>query len=202
MSQSLIIESQYFPPISSISAISKVDQVYIEAHETYQKRSFRNRCYLIGPNGINHASVPLRKGKHQQLPISEVLISYDTPWHKNFLKLCTSHYGRSPYFDYVFPVIRNLLEKEYESLFELNEAILEWILDFLEIEAQLLHTTAYQKKYDEPTINLRAVTTVKNFHTYALPPYQQVFLERHGFISNVSILDLLFCMGKESVYYF
>ena len=31
--------------------------------------------------------------------------------------------------------------------------------------------------------------------------YYQVYQQRHGFLPNLSILDLLFNMGPESVYY-
>lgn len=202
MSQSIIIESQYFPPISSISAMYHAEGIIIEAQETYQKRSFRNRCCLIGPNGITQSSVPLVKGKHEQKRMDQVNISYDESWHQSFLRLIQSQYGRSPYFDYIYEVIERMLTQKVNQLFDLNNQILLWILEFLEIETDLSYSDVYQKEYiGDQCLDLRSSITKKNYQTYENKEYPQMFEERHGFINNVSILDLLFCLGKEAVYY-
>ena len=202
MSQTIVIETQFFPPVYALSAIAKADTCLIETHENYQKRSFRNRCQLLGPNGITQISVPLAKGKHEQQSIQKVSISYDMPWHKTFIKLCQSHYGRSPYFDHVCEQLERLLLQKFELLVDLNHAIMSWIVTFMEIETELRTTSSYYEIYPEDNIwDMRSSITAKNYRSYKTVAYPQIFEERHGFINNVSILDLLFCMGKESIYY-
>ncbi len=202
MSQSIVIETQFFPPVAVVAAMNRADSCLIEVHETYQKRSFRNRCCLIGPNGITQITVPLAKGKHEQQSITGVTISYDTPWHKTFLKLCQSQYGKSPYFDYVYEEIERLLMHQHPKLIDLNTAIMTWINHFLEIETEMSTTSSYRRSYADDTIlDLRSQYSLKNYRSHDMLPYPQIFEARHGFQNNVSILDLLFCMGKESISY-
>ena len=200
MSQSIVIETQFFPPIEAISYMSAAHTVYIEAQEHYQKRSFRNKCVLVGSNGINQFTVPLEKGKHQQKPIAQVRINYDEHWVSQFLKLCQSNYKSSPYYDYVTPAISTILHKKHKYLFDLNQELLHWINSFLDLDTSLALTTSYSKHHDD-LLDYRHRILPHSTSSWTAKAYLQVFQEKHGFIGNVSVLDLLFCCGKESIYY-
>ncbi len=147
---------------------------------------------------IQMLSVPLVKGKHQGQNITEVQISYDQPWFRHHLQAIRSAYGKAPYFGHYFPVIEELILKEEKYLFRLNALIIEVVKQQLQLEQPILYTSSFQAhKIDER--DMRGIMTPKNYHQVkAYQTYPQVFSERHDFIPNLSILDLLFCCGPET----
>jgi len=188
----------YFGPLSYYIAKKQYEH-QIEIHETFQKRTIRNRAQIIGANGIQTLSVPLLKGKTQK-QITDVQIAYHEDWIGNHLKTIRSAYGTAPYFDYYFPSLSSVLQKKRGLLYEL----------FMDIEAYLVNkgfsfspsskTTSYTQHpnsapTDKPLIDLR-----NGFKPLSIEPYEyiQVFEEKHGFIKDMSILDLLFNLGPEA----
>ncbi|MFT4565424.1 MAG: hypothetical protein ACI9FN_000377, partial [Saprospiraceae bacterium] len=61
-----LIESQCLAPVPTYQILRHKDNAIIEVHENYQKRSFRNRFIVAGPNGIEGFTIPLMKGKNQR----------------------------------------------------------------------------------------------------------------------------------------
>ena len=96
----LLIEAQYLPSIQFFSKLTRFSTLLLEAHENYQKGSYRNRCHIAGANGLMRLSIPLRKGKNEQLPIQKTLISYDEPWITQHWQSIRSAYGNAPFFPY------------------------------------------------------------------------------------------------------
>ena len=90
----LLIESQYFPSIYFYKTLTEGKILQIERYEHYQKVSFRNRCYIAGPNGIILLSVPLSKGKNQRTVMKDVRISNEENWQALHWKTLTSAYRR------------------------------------------------------------------------------------------------------------
>lgn len=181
--------------------MANTNVILIEAQEHYQKKSYRNKCKLIGPNGQHSFSVPLQKGKHNATPITDVLLSYDDNWSGQFLKLCQSNYRKSPYYDFVIDDLKNIFNQNHTYLFQLNMALLEWIFDFLQLDTVINLTETYRKDVDYNLEDLREFFKPNTVIPKQLKPYPQVFIEKHGFVPNLSILDLLFCCGRESINY-
>jgi len=181
--------------------MSKSQVVFIEACEHYQKKSYRNKCLLLGPNGIHSISVPLRKGKHNSTLITDVRISYDDMWSKQFLKICQSNYRKSPYYDFIIDELIEIFNQKHKFLFDLNMAFLHWTFEFLQFDSEIKLTMDYKKQLDANTTDLREHfkpnKRLENQHR----SYPQVFEDKHGFVPNLSILDLLFCCGRESINY-
>lgn len=175
--------------------------ILIEAKEHYQKKSYRNKCVLLGPNGPHSVSVPLQKGKHNSTPITNVRISYDDMWSSQFLKLCQSNYRKSPYYDFIIDELTEIFNQKHEYLFELNMALLNWLIDFLQLDSEVNLTTSYQKEVDANIEDLREHFKPNKILESQQQNYPQVFLEKHGFVPNLSILDLVFCCGRESINY-
>lgn len=194
--QNYLIESQYFPPIAFF-ALCKEGLVTLESCENYQKRSFRNKCVLIGSQGVQTLTVPLQKGKHQQQKISDVRISYDEPWHLRHLQAIRSAYGNAPYFDYYFPSIETILESTQSHLWSLNLNIITELIQMLKLNAEIEISARYQKTLQNAH-DLRNQINPRNYKEITCPPYTQLFTDRLGFIPNVSILDLIFCLGPEA----
>jgi len=199
LSNTILIESQFLPPIQLFSCLKAKPKLVIEAHENYQKKSYRNSCDVLGANGVKRFSVPLGKGKHQQMPIQKVSISYDEDWVDNFVKLCESNYNKSPFIDYILPDIETILNRRSDSLFHLNMEILQWVLNFMEFEVELSCSTSYENPTSAK--DMRHVILPQKRQDFQGRNYPQIFSDRFGFVSNLSILDLLFCAGKEAIYY-
>ncbi|MBK7936385.1 MAG: WbqC family protein [Lewinellaceae bacterium] len=174
----------YLPPVSWCAVAWNSDVVVIEAREHYQKGSLRNRCYIAGPNGVQRLSIPLVKGKHQQMPIREVRIAYDEPWQRLHWRSIRTAYGNAPYFEHYADDLSPFYEKRFDFLLDYNIELLSVVL---------------QKKLGWPgEIRLSERFRPPDvFESDTSRRYPQVFEEKHGFLPDLSILDLLLCCGKE-----
>lgn len=204
MKEHALIELHYLPSIQFFSKLLAYRRITIEQCENYQKGSYRNRCHLAGANGLQILSVPLEKGKHQKLPIQEVRIAYTQPWHLQHWRSIQSAYANAPFFPYYSEPIQALFEERPEYLFALNQQLFELICGQLGLQVKISYSTEYQEEVEADTVDLRGVITPKDPLTardpaFAAETYPQVFTERHGFLANLSILDLLFCTGPQAV---
>lgn len=179
------LSTAYFPPIDWFSAFWQSDLLLLEACEHHQKGGMRNRCHIAGPNGLQLLSIPLEKGKHQQTPIKEVRISYADPWQRQHWRSIKTAYGNAPFFEHYEAEIQALLAPKHAFLFDLNLEIIQFLLKKWAWKGQIEHTSTWQASKAEPP--RRPL------------PYPQVFMERHGFLPNLSALDLLMCCGKMGV---
>lgn len=167
----------------------------IEYHEYFIKQTIRNRCEIYGANGKLCLTIPKqRKGSSKTL-ITKIKISNTTNWQKEHWNAIISAYNSSPFFEYYKDELQPYFEKKEIYLIEFNNKLQELILKFLQIENK--HTTS--TKYN-PIGNF---TDLRNstFKSKQMKKYDQVFMEKHGFISNLSIIDLLFNLGPESTDY-
>lgn len=177
-------------------------EVWIDHKERYVKQSFRNRAYIMTGNGKQILSIPVIHTKKME-SVSEVAIEYVTPWQRNHWKTIESAYGTSPYFLYYRDALQPFYEHPTESLFDFNLSILQTILRLLKIPTTI-HLTPEPIPFQEN--DLRALIHPRNSKQGDYPlhlpqPYYQVFNERYGFISNLSIIDLLFNLGPDAVDY-
>jgi len=189
----------FCPPVSYFAAWAAAETVWLEQHETYQKGSYRNRCHIAGPNGLQRLSVPLEKGKHDGQPIREVRIAYHEPWIQQHRHSLQTAYGKSPFYEHYAPAIYRAWERRPRFLFDLNLALLEVLLPFLHLDASKMKRTPKYVPYPAPNAwDLRESIHPKKAPALDLPAYPQVFADRHGFLPDLSVLDLLFCLGPES----
>jgi hypothetical protein len=191
---SILQESQILGPISNWSLYTQSENLYIEKHEHYQKRSSRNRYTILTSQGPLSLTVPLRKGKNNQKPITDVQIAYDEPWIENHCHTIRSAYGKSAFFEYYYPEYKSILERKYTYLFELNNAFLLWALAKTKLNIKVFNTTDYIKDAN----GFQDFRNKKVSHK--IVPYPQVWEEKLDFVSNLSILDLLFCQGNYALY--
>lgn len=194
----LLIEAQYLPPVQYFVLLAQAEELRLEACEHYQKRSYRNRCVLAGANGLLPLSVPLAKGKHQQQTITAVEIAYHQPWPSEHWHSIRSAYGKAPFFEFYADEIEAVLRARPATLFALNRALLEKLMELLQIDCTIALTESYAPA-PEGLLDLRdAVHPKAPKRPFKALPYPQLFLERHGFLPNLSILDLLFCTGPQA----
>jgi hypothetical protein len=196
----LLIESQYFPNISYYKTLINLDILLIERYEHYQKLSFRNRCYIAGPNGRILLSVPLARGKNQRTVMKDVRISNEEKWQGQHWKTLVSAYRRSPWFEYHEESLGKLYEQPAEFLLDWNMACFEWANTVIGLNHPVAFTDVYNKDPETGITDLR--DTMSPSETISAgdgPVYTQVFQERVGFMPNLSILDLIFCEGRRSL---
>lgn len=200
MDKKAIITTEYLPPISSFWLMNRYNEVIVEHCENYQKKSTRNRSKILGVNGVDILSVPLKKGKNSGMPITEVEISYDSEWVANHLHSIKSAYGNAPYFEYYFEDIEQILKREPNRLVDLNAALVKFLNKSFDIEAKINISEDYIREYSNEAVDIRSMgLNSREIHGFVPKPYNQVFEEKHEFIEDLSALDLLMCKGPESI---
>ena len=193
----LIIENQYFSPICLFSALMGCTHIIFEQYDVHQKMTFRNRCIIAGANGPIALSIPLEGGRNQKKPGRDLRISQRYNWQDQHWKSIQSSYSKAPWFEYYSEELESFYRTPYQNLFDWNLDIFKWLILKLEIKILISVTDSYKKNYSkEEYIDLRNQVLPRNYHLIPGPEYHQVFMDRIGFINNISILDLLLCKGK------
>lgn len=199
--RSLIIENQYFPTILFYSLILRIDEVFIESKEHFIKRSFRNKMFIPGPNGVQALSIPLESGKTKK-PIDKVNVSYAEDWKKQHWHSIQTIYKNAPYFEHYEDQILHLYNQNYSTLFEWQSAVHQFVLKALRIEKKILFTNEYFPQYNEDQwIDARNVLMPMEIglEGFEHKTYRQIFQDKIGFQPNMSILDAIMCLGPNTV---
>ena len=201
-SNKVLLSTTYFGPVQWFQKLHRAEHVMIEQWESFQKQTYRNRCLIATTNGVQALTVPVEKSA---ACIKEIRISDHGNWRHLHWNALQSAYGESPFFEYYQDDIRPFYEKRWTFLFDFNEAIRQKMCELIDIAPSVTFTTAYITDPQALVVNdYRTVINPKHpakdddFETKA---YYQVYQMKHGFQENLSILDLLFNMGPESIFY-
>ncbi len=202
--KSILLELHYLPCIQYFSKLLQYECTVIEQHENYIKGGYRNRTYIAAANGPLALSIPLQKGKNQQQGIHDVKIAYNTHWQSEHWTSIKSAYGSSPYFEHYSDGLQVFYKTKYTHLFEFNMALLEWVLKKLRLEVNLNVTSSYEHRPNNSVDDWRngihpKAHRQKEDPNFEAQYYAQVFEEKHCFLANLSILDLLFCSGPQGL---
>jgi hypothetical protein len=194
-----LLTTAYFPPIPYMATVVNTPSVWIESYEHFRKGSYRNRCHIATSHGLHVLSIPLKKGKNNQQVIRDVRIAYDVDWQKQHWQSLKTAYGSAPFWLYYAPYFEPFFQKPYPFLFDFNLSILQVLLKILKWEnrVSLSFTTTYEAHYTEGS-DFRQSFSPKQTSA-ASSRYPQVFSDRHAFLPGLSILDLLFCCGNQSL---
>ncbi|MBS1915425.1 MAG: WbqC family protein [Bacteroidetes bacterium] len=195
----LITEIQYFPSVILYKYLYKFSNTVFEEYESYQKMSFRNRCIIAGANGPIILSVPLEAGRNQKTIMKDVRISNSEKWQSQHWKSIESSYNKSPWFEFYKDELKALYEKKFDFLMDWDIYCFEWSIKKLDAGFSFSGSKSFIKKYNtDEFLDFRNTILPKNYIKFETVKYAQVFEERTGFLPNLSILDLLFCEGKNS----
>lgn len=214
----MLLGIAFFPPVSYFALMAKgmvlsrektiPSTVYIEACENYQKQSWRNRCRIYAAGGPGYLNFPIvHEGAHE-LPITRIKVDYSTPWVLKTKRAIASAYESSAYFDYYKDDLFAILDSHPQTLFELDLLIIRYFLAKTGIAAEIRLTseyrsspagTEYGEDYREVLHPKRPNTVLKDLGLEK--PYFQVFARKYGFIPDLSIMDLLFNEGPDSILY-
>jgi hypothetical protein len=196
-----LIHPSYFPSISHFVAMAQADRVVFEMEDNFQKQTNRNRTYIYSPNGIQLLNIPVKHSKQAHQKTKDIQIETDFDWQKQHFKSLEAGYRSSPFFEFFEDDIRPLFEKKHQFLMDLNFEALDIVTKCLRMKLQYTTTTEYFLQVD-PTItaDFRPLIEGKKDQS-VFESYTQVFDDKHGFINNLSVLDLLFNEGKFAMDY-
>ncbi len=200
MSARILISTAYLPPVEYFSLIHNADEVLVEREENYLKQTYRNRCYLLSANGRQTLTVPVYLGSVHKTALKDIRIDYSKRWQQVHLRAMCTSYRASPFYEFYIEEIERIILKNHEFLIDLNTGLTESILKILGIKTSMTYTSTFITlgtiEYD-----FRYKITPKGQSDYTLKEYTQVFNNSSGFVSGLSILDLLFNMGPDSLNY-
>ena len=210
----MLLTTAYFPPIEYFALLARYSVVYLEACENYQKQSWRNRCRILTANGVESLNVPVvHENGTFSLPIKEIRVEYTTPWVLRTERAIESAYSSSPFFIYYKDALFSILDSHPATLWELNRCLIDFFCSKIGISPSILETADYSQpagRVSPPQAGLaadgdyREVIHPKRENTIMQDlglerPYWQVFRDKFGFVPGLSIMDLLFNEGPESI---
>ena len=197
MADKLLLSTAYFPPSCYFRLIRDSEIIFIEREENYIKQTYRNRCMILSSNGVLSLSVPVTKGGRVKAPVKDIQIDYSKRWQQVHIRAFTSAYSRSPYFLYYSENILSILQKKQRFLIDLNHELLQECLTLLDMKKCISYTSSYEPAGLQPG-DYRYSISPKKEQEFSSKPYIQVFGEA-GFVPGLSIIDLIFNLGPDSV---
>ena len=194
----ILINPNYFPNIHQFTQIIKADNIIFEVSDNYQKQTFRNRTYIYGANGKLGLFIPVIHTHKKRELFKDVKISYESNWMDLHLKSLQSAYRSSPYFEYFEDDLIKLYSEKEKFLVDFNIKCFKLISNLLDLDLDFKISNEYLEKTSD-IIDLRDLSNARKQKKIETLKYIQVFESKHGYINNLSILDLIFSEGKNSV---
>ena len=186
----------YLPSVEYMSWVINQKKLYFLTSGHYQKQTYRNRAEIYGPNGKLKLIIPVSKnrGSNHQKDI-ETMIDNNFLWQKDHWRSLQMSYRASPYFEFYEEDFYPFYNNKISSLMELNIGLIKVVLKLLKFEIPI------EEKNDNKVKEKRDLIIHKKIVNASILKYNQVFIDKHGFLSNLSIVDLLFNLGPESLNY-
>ena len=193
-----VLSTAYFPNLNYCSVIEGKEAIKIDLGEHFIKQSIRNRCEILGPNGVLKLVVPLKKWRNNT-PVRDIQIAYDNQWQKLHWKSLESAYRSSPYFEYYEDKLEKIvMGSKHIYLKDLNKEILNFICQSLDIEIEVSYSEEYiEVSESDDDYRIKSKKRVNVPHSEST--YIQVFSDRQKFVPNLSILDLMCNEGPNSI---
>ncbi len=198
----VLLSTTYFGPVQWYQKLYRHGEAMIEVCESFQKQTYRNRCLIATAQGVQALTVPVEGSKTNRL-VADLRISDHGNWRHQHWQAITSAYGDSPFLEYYEDDLRPFFfEHQWERLVDFNDAIVRRMCELLDIHPVLKNTTEFERVVG--FADYREAISPKHplpDPEFVSRPYYQVFSQRHGFLPNLSILDLLLNMGPEAIFF-
>lgn len=206
-----LLSTTYFGPIQWYQKLNRSEWCLIEAWESFQKQTFRNRCLIATTNGMQALTVPVERGDSRL--IRDTRISDHNNWRHLHWHALLSAYGESPFFEFYADDLRPFFEKRWTYLLDFNMEITTKMCELIDIEPHIARTETFVLMDEKRDKSTEPPSPIKDFREaiqpkhplpdpdFTLRHYYQVYQQKHGFLPNLSILDLLFNEGPEAVLY-
>ena len=205
-----LLQTTYFGPIQWYQKLNRYDHCLIEQYDSFQKQTYRNRCIIATANGIQALTVPVVHSpltSHYSTLVKDLRISDHNQWRRVHWNALQSAYSESPFFEYYADDLHPFFEQKYNYLLDFNEAIRQKICELIDFCPQVEYTKSFLSPLTSPPSPLADFRDIINAKhpqpdtDFTPKAYWQVFQHKHSFLPNLSILDLLFNMGPESIFY-
>lgn len=193
----LITDLFYLPPIEFFVSILGHKEIIVDGTENYQKQTYRNRARILLTNKVEILSIPVFGGSKKKA-YKEIKIDYGQKWKNVHLRGIQSAYGKAPFFEFFFPYLEEIYNKNLTFLFDHNFELLTVCLKLLQLETKVSIGFGHEN-ISEYVDNRGTISTKEEFTERTIMSgyeYSQMF--GVNFVSNLSVLDLLFCQGTES----
>lgn len=201
MTPKALIQPLYFGPIDLFLNIAKSKCICFEINDNYQKQSYRTRQYIYGANGKLLLNIPIKHNSDgQRQLLKEVKIENDFKWQQLHWRSLEAAYRTSPFFEYFEDDFYPIYHTKYNYLVDFTQAAWQLLLDSLGLDLSIEYTSHFHESYDEMN-DLRNLAKAKRKSSLPLDKYIQVFESKGGFLSNLSVLDLLFNEGTHALTY-
>lgn len=196
----VIIHPTYFPNIAHFTAMLQADEVTLEMDDNYQKQTYRNRAFIYGANGKLQLSIPIIHSQKERQKYRDIKIYNAEKWQLVHWKSLETAYRTSPFFEFYEDDIQPLFREKHKFLLDFNLKCLDVVCTCLQADLKVSKTEVYERTFSDKT-DYRPLANSRKETPFNFDPYTQVFGNKHGFISNLSILDLLFNEGTNALSY-
>ena len=193
------VSTTYLGPVQLYTKFCIFDRIFVEAEENYLKQTYRNRCVIAAANGMQALTVPIVKPDTLKCLTRDIRISDHGNWRHLHWNALVSAYRMSPFFEYYEEDFAPFYEKKYDYLFDFNEHLREMICRLLDVQPNIQPTTVYLPQVENDFREMISPKSRTDDASFCPVRYYQVFQEKYQFLPNMSIVDLLFNMGPESV---
>lgn len=195
MSYTLLSAPIPFPALGWWAAAAKADAVVIDDGSHFRKMADRNRYLIATAAGRSQLSIPVAGGRNQRKPIREVMIANTYLWQKQHWRTIQSAYGKAPFFEYYAAELQTFYNRPFSHLHLFNCEILQWLWKELRLGIPL----SFDLNSISPSAELLDWrNTDPDAYPKCMPKpfaYHQVFEDRHDFLPQLSVLDLLMNEG-------
>ncbi len=196
MNNKILLSTAYLGPVSYYRAMAHADEIQVEQCDHYHKQTYRNRCRIMTGNGVMELSVPVLKSGNKTA-VRDLKIAYVESWQQVHWRAIASAYNSSPFFEYYRDDFEPFFTKKTEYLIDFNMGLMEVVDGLVGIKTPISLTEEYLPS-PVGMKDLREVFSPKQPDGSEVA-YYQVFDQKYGFVPDLSILDLLFNMGPESL---
>ena len=196
------LSTAYLAPVEYYMLMYRFPETVIEKYCNYVKQTYRNRCVIATANGLQTLSIPVERPETLKCLTKDIRIAEHGNWRHLHWNAIKSAYNSTPFFEYYEDDFVCFYEKKYDFLFDFNESLRETVTKLIDIEPCVSYSTEYKTGFLPNEMDCReSIHPKKTSREIFFKPYYQVFESKFGFQSNLSIIDLLFNMGPESVFY-
>lgn len=178
------------------------DEVVWEIQDNYQKQTHRNRCIICNDRGKQLLNIPIQHSgsKTGRQITHKVVPDQSFNWQRQHWRSLETAYRAAPFFEYYEDDLSDFFNQKFESLLDVNIASIKLLCSLLNFSFSERYTETYELN-PKDVHDARFLVSSKSGPAIALPRYAQVFEDRHGFIPDLSILDLLFNEGPQALTY-